>query len=171
MNIDWDLVPPNVRPKIPQPLWIEVDGGCWEWQGHRNVQGYGICDPRFYGLPELGSFHRHKTYSGGQYRAFTHRVSYVQNIGPIPDGLIVRHRCDNPSCLRPDHLELGTRADNQRDMQRRGRGRGGADSCKRGHDLNDPSNVRWAKNASSPTGRRRHCKRCEVERGERLPYD
>lgn len=50
-----------------------------------------------------------------------HRVAWQMTHGPIIDGLVVRHKCDNPLCCNPEHLELGTPADNTRDMVRRGR--------------------------------------------------
>ena len=79
---------------------------CWEWRGAVNNRGYG----------EVGEGGRHcKT-------LLAHRVAWSLANGPIPDDMIVRHRCDNPICVRPSHLELGTQADNQRDKAVRRRG-------------------------------------------------
>lgn len=50
-----------------------------------------------------------------------HRLAYETWVGPIPDGLIVRHKCDNPPCINPEHLETGTYADNAHDRDSRGR--------------------------------------------------
>lgn len=50
-----------------------------------------------------------------------HRVVYEHHHGPLPEGMVVRHRCDNPPCVLIDHLEKGTRADNNRDALQRGR--------------------------------------------------
>jgi hypothetical protein len=74
---------------------------CWEWQGARYDYGYG------------------RVHWNGEWRA--HRASYTVHVGAIPRGLYVLHRCDNPPCLNPDHLFLGTQAENIVDMVRKGR--------------------------------------------------
>lgn len=57
-----------------------------------------------------------------------HRVVYKETYGEIPDGLVVRHKCDNPNCINPEHLELGTHADNVRDRVERNRSAKGSNN-------------------------------------------
>lgn len=85
-------------------FWDHVNKSetCWEWQGHCSKGGYGVV-----------------SFSGKQILA--HRASYEMNFGPIPTGHFVCHRCDNPKCVRPDHLFLGAPVDNVRDMLSKGR--------------------------------------------------
>lgn len=78
------------------------DNGCWEWMGPRQKDGYGF-------LRAEGNFW------------LAHRWAWTVANGPIPSGLLVRHRCDNPPCCNPEHLLLGTDADNKRDSMERGR--------------------------------------------------
>lgn len=87
-------------------FWAKVDksGECWTWTA-ATVAGYGMFQAR------------------GMVRA--HRYSWTIAEGPIPEGLLVLHRCDNPLCVRPSHLYLGTQRENVADMDARGRrGRG-----------------------------------------------
>lgn len=81
---------------------------CIEWDGRHNKAGYGVLD-----------IHRKV--------ALAHRVAYVKAHGPIPDGLLVRHKCDNPPCVNPDHLIVGTHDDNMADMLSRERQARGED--------------------------------------------
>jgi len=76
--------------------------GCWEWQAAKDKQGYG----KF-------------SYKGKDMLA--HRASWMIYNGKIPDGICVLHKCDNPSCVNPKHLFLGTRKDNAKDMLNKGR--------------------------------------------------
>lgn len=79
---------------------------CWPWQGAVNGNGYGN-----FRMPEFG-----------RHNFSAHRVAYRLVKGDWPDeGLVVRHKCDNPICVNPYHLEHGTVADNMRDMVERGR--------------------------------------------------
>jgi hypothetical protein len=78
---------------------VAVSDGCWVWTGALSTNGYG----------------RH---GNGLY---AHRTAYRLYVEPIPDGLFVLHRCDNPPCVRPSHLYAGTHQDNMRDMRVRGR--------------------------------------------------
>lgn len=92
-------------------FWRHVDksGACWVWTGAHNKQGYGA----------IALYHTRPTFRA----APAHRVSWELHFGPISDGLWVLHRCDNPPCVRPDHLFLGTPQDNIDDMRAKGRAR------------------------------------------------
>jgi len=114
---------------------------CWEWVGC-GVRGTGYGQIRF---------------KGRLLKA--HRVSWEIHNGPIPHGMCVLHRCDNPGCVRPEHLWVGTMADNNWDRERKGRRDpyGGRTHCSHGHALTG-SNVRIY--ARKPGYRARVCKAC-----------
>lgn len=78
---------------------------CWEWQGGRNVDGYGVRG----------------TAKGRRKWKFAHRLAYYLFNQQDPGPLCVLHRCDNPACCNPHHLFLGTRAVNNLDRTRKGR--------------------------------------------------
>lgn len=92
-------------------FWSKVDvrgpNDCWEWNAHRDKNGYGAIRIGGAGTP----------------RKRAHRFAYESKYGAIADGLIVRHKCDNPPCCNPDHLEVGTTKDNAWDKVKRGRHR------------------------------------------------
>lgn len=101
----------GARIDLREQLYRHIDRddprGCWNWTARRNAGGYGEI-----------TVNRKKTTA--------HRISYVLHHGPIPEGegfhgYVVRHKCDNPSCVNPDHLELGTQYQNMQDRKERGR--------------------------------------------------
>lgn len=97
--------PPWIRfwPKVNKNgRWI-LDTQCWEWTGSVNERGYG----RFY--------------AGDDERMYAHRFAWELLNGEVPADKILCHRCDNPSCVRQDHLFLGTSLENQKDCKEKGR--------------------------------------------------
>ena len=86
-------------------FWIKAKATdyCWEWKASKNEFGYGVF--------------RHKN------ETLSHRISYQLINGNIDDDDQVLHKCDNPSCINPDHLWLGTHVENMQDKVNKGRSR------------------------------------------------
>lgn len=104
--------PSRIRRSDPvERFWCKVNqrgpSECWEWQGTRSTRGYGLF-----------------SYNGRSVRA--HRFAYEHRVGPIPAGAEIRHRCDNPPCCNPAHLEVGTHDENMADMVERKRSASGS---------------------------------------------
>jgi len=131
-----------MAPTLRERFWAKVkaNDACIEWGGAKSSNGYGA-----FTLP-------------GRKRASAHRVAYEFFFGPIPEGLWVCHKCDNPSCIRPDHLFLGTPKENFEDMRQKGRyvRRITKTHCVRGHKLNSENTRR-----AGPKGKWRQCKVCD----------
>lgn len=90
----------------PERFWSKVrrGEGCWTWLASTSPRGYGNIRWR-----------------GRKHRA--NRIAWELERGPVPEGMFVCHSCDNPSCVNPDHLFLGTAKDNAQDRTQKGRNR------------------------------------------------
>lgn len=137
--------------QLVERFWAKVDksGGpdaCWLWTAGRSDWGYGH-------------------FRVGSKNLQAHRFAWELTRGPIPAGLLVLHRCDNPPCCNSAHHFLGTHADNMADAKAKGRLRNPQAEkthCKRGHPLT-PDNVYEA-----PAGKTvRACKTCAREKAHR----
>lgn len=113
---------------------IEVTpSGCWEWQGTKTPDGYGLV-----GLERT------------RVNLLTHRVVYEALVAPIPDGLVIDHLCRNRGCVNPDHMETVTAAENTR------RGRNAQREkthCAKGHPY-------WGENLHVLPNGKRQCRTC-----------
>lgn len=102
------LIPPRKKGKPPAERFFEFcisepNSGCWLWLGGVGEKGHGRFNV------------------GNSLQVQAHRFSWELHNGPVPDGLWVLHQCDNPPCVNPEHLFLGTCLDNHRDMIAKGR--------------------------------------------------
>jgi hypothetical protein len=99
-NIEWT---DRVWSKFLANIEIGAPTDCWLWRAGRFSNGYG-------------------QFRVGARKVRAHRAYYERVVGPVPDGLILRHSCDNPLCCNPEHLDPGTHAENAQDREMRGRG-------------------------------------------------
>ena len=120
---------------------LKVEGDCLVYTGNRREQGYGQFTT--YGKLWLA-----------------HRYFYTHYVSEIPKGLLVLHSCDNPPCVLPSHLRVGTHTDNMKDMGERNKtrtyGSPRANHCKRGHERT-PENI-WTGTSGQPK-----CRVCRKE--------
>ena len=143
--------------EVETRFWSHVENvgrvGCWLWAGSRNAKGYGWFSVAGRLAPRRAA-----------------RVAYELAVGPIPDGLLVCHTCDNPPCVNPAHLFLGTTRENALDMVAKGRSANGyttggrplPDRCRHGHSFDD-ANTYWR--PDRPNSRIcRACNRIAVDR-------
>lgn len=116
--------------------------GCWEWTASCGEGGYG----QFVTSVKDG----HKWYRA-------HRFSYITHRGSIPEGMVVMHSCDNPRCVNPDHLRLGTQADNIKDREEKCRG-----YLRRTIQANDVSEIKASNKSDRELATELGCSRAHI---------
>lgn len=134
---------PTPRVPLAERLWRRVDKTetCWFWTGAKAGGGYGVIVEDAPSRKMRG----------------VHRVAYELTRGPIPDGLVVNHLCRTPACVRPDHLEAVTQAENVAYSDRVLGIRSVLTHCPQGHEYT-PENTRLR------LGKWRHCRACDLAR-------
>lgn len=121
---------------IPQRLLNRIntngENGCWIWTGPKHDWGYGLDPGAKKGTRRV------------------HRIIYELRFGKVPSGLFVCHHCDNPPCVNPDHLFLGTAKDNSSDMVKKGRSVAGTKNGMCHFGYNEISRIRWMRESGWP---------------------
>ena len=130
----------SIAARIEEKIERVTESGCWIWMGVVQGKGYGRMNINNKSIA-------------------VHRAAWEEYNYPIPCGMFVLHRCDVMQCCNPEHLFIGTHADNMADMVDKGRGRNGKEkqtSCIRGHPLD-------GENLGISNGKR-YCKQCDRDK-------
>jgi hypothetical protein len=126
----------------------EAYPNCWIWKPEKTGKDYGSFK-HYRDRPAIGA----------------HVSSYLFHIGEVPEGMLVRHRCDNPPCVNPEHLTIGSASDNMKDMFERGRNPSQTKKqthCKKGHSFEEFEPLVYVKKQGRQIGEEyRVCRECK----------
>jgi len=133
----------SVKDRFLDKISIEPNSGCWLWTAGADEHGYGQMNADAEGFPRAA-----------------HRIAWILFRGPIPDGICVCHQHDDPWCVNPDHLFLGTQKDNMDDKMRKGRHSNQKKThCAKGHPFSGENLC-----AFGPKHGKRYCRTCNREK-------
>lgn len=126
--------------------YVIAPSGCWEWRRGKVRGGYGRCQHT----------------ANGNVEHYAHRIAWILHFGDIPSDMRVLHKCDNPPCVNPEHLFLGTDADNMADRDAKGRyvlpphiaALKARTHCNQGHPYSEENTIRHQG--------KRHCRTCRT---------
>jgi hypothetical protein len=125
---------------------VDKTESCWIWKGALSGRGYG-------------------SFSFNQKTMPAHRYSFLIHKGPVPDGGVICHSCDTPSCVNPEHLWAGTHSENTQDMfkkDRQGSSNRKKTHCRRGHSFEEFEPAVYIKKQGRQIGKEyRVCKECK----------
>lgn len=148
MDVPDEIGLPLIWARIKARLRV-AESGCWEYTGYVLPTGYVQV-----------SYHSQRTKA--------HHVVHMATKGPVPDGKVVMHSCDNRKCLNPDHLSLGTQSENIRDCVAKGRQASRRKThCPRGHAYAEHAHYHTSPNAIQQASPWRACKMCGLIRYRR----
>ena len=132
--------------------YVKKTPHCWLWTASKIGKGYGNFSRSPKEAPRT---------------TYAHRLSYEWEVGPIPSGMMVCHRCDNPLCVRPSHLFLGTNTDNMHDASIKGRlVREPSLYCPKGHEFTPENTISRKRTATHHE--QRLCRQCDLARQARF---
>lgn len=139
--------------RFDEKVEIAKAGECWTWTASVDGKGYGqFC------------------HAGGKSTMRAHRFAYERAFGPVPDGLLVCHTCDNRRCVNPAHLFVGSHSDNMKDMRRKGRGNSPPSNGSGPRSLCPNGHAYTTENTHIVSRGTRQCIECRLAKERRRPW-
>jgi len=142
----------NIIERFTKFVLVDPKTQCWNWQGGKHEYGYGQFQMKING--------KWRAVQGG-------KAAWLIFRGVVPEGMQVRHKCDNPACVNPEHLELGTHKQNMGDRHTRKTHPFSAKThCKNGHEFTPENTYLWVRSSTNTVRKCRQCRRDSMTKKE-----